>query len=130
MAHMLIIDDDDATRHYLRDLLEHEGHLVVESANGHDGLALMQSAVGRLIVLLDYLMPNFNGFDVLLAARANPALVRHHAIIIMTSLQYVIPIELAYLMTVADIPLLRKPFDVAELFEYVRDAEERLADDM
>ncbi len=129
MAHVLIVDDDADTRHYLRDLLEQEGYLTLESGNGHEGIVMMQSAVGQLIVLLDYLMPDFNGFDVLLAVRADPGLVRRHAIIIMTSLTYVIPVELAHLMTVADIPLLRKPFDLAQLLEFVRDAEKRLADD-
>lgn len=124
--HVLVIDDDDQTRMYLRYLLEDEGYGVLEASDGHEGLRLLHETATPLVVLLDYLMPQFNGFDVLQAVHADPGLLRRHSIIIMTSGGRIMPFELARLMTVADIPLLRKPFDCQRVLEEVADAAQRL----
>lgn len=126
MKHVLVIDDDDKTRRYLRCLFEDEGYAVDEAVDGHEGLAFLRAAPYSYLVLLDYLMPNFNGFDVLRAVHAEPGLFQRHAIIIMTSLKPVVPRELAYYMTRTNIPLLGKPFDLDELFEAVEDGWQRL----
>ncbi len=126
MTHVLIVDDDADTRKYLKALLLEEGYTVSEAADGHEGLRLMRDAARPLVVLLDYLMPEFNGFDVLRAVHADPGLFQRHSVVIMTSFGRIIPFELARFMTVADIPLLRKPFDIDQVLEAVGDAAERL----
>jgi len=126
VTHVLIVDDDADTRKHLRVLLSEEGYAVAEAADGHEGLRLMREAARPLVVLLDYLMPEFNGFDVLRAVHADPSLFQRHSVVIMTSFGRIIPFELARFMTVADVPLLRKPFDLDQVLEAVGDAAERL----
>jgi CheY-like chemotaxis protein len=127
MTQVLVIDDDEQTRTYLRYLLEDEGYRVAEADNGHEGLRIMRETASHLVVLLDYLMPEFNGFDVLRAVHADPGLLQRHSVIIITSYYGRIkPFELARFMTAADIPLLRKPFDYDQVLEEVAEASQRL----
>ncbi len=127
MKHVLVIDDDAQTRRYLAALLTDEGYDVQEVGDGHEGLAFLRTAPYNCVVLLDYLMPHFNGFDVLRAAHGQPGMFQRHAFIIMTSLGgRIVPGELAVLMTRLDIPLLHKPFDFDEVLEAVDDCWQRL----
>ena len=126
MATVLIIDDDAYIRMYLRVLLRDNDYEVEEAADGHEGLWLMRVATIPYVVLLDYMMPNFNGFDVLQAVHADDGLFVRHAVVIMTAHGPILPIELARFMTEADIPLLRKPFDFDAVLEAVAEAAQRL----
>ena len=126
MTTVLIVDDDTQIRMYLRALLRDNDYAVIEAVDGHEGLRLMREATTPYIVLLDYMMPNFNGFDVLRAVHADQGLFVRHAVIIMTAHGPILPIELARFMTEADIPLLRKPFDFDEVLEVVAEAERKL----
>ncbi|MBA3825020.1 MAG: response regulator [Ktedonobacterales bacterium] len=127
MKHMLVIDDDVETRHYLMALLTDEGYSVQEVGDGHEGLAFLRGAPYAYVVLLDYLMPNFNGFDVLRAAFGEPGMFQRHRFIIMTSLPgRIVPPELAVFMTNRDIPLLHKPFDFDDVLQAVEDSWQHL----
>ena len=71
MATLLIVEDETPIRTNLRQLLQLEGHQVIEAASGEAGLA----AVGRQrpdLVLCDILMPGIDGYAVLAALRGNP----------------------------------------------------------
>ena len=59
---MLIVEDDDAVRRFVRKTLEAEGYRVLEAANGSDALSLLdrhQDAVD--LVLTDVVMPGMSG---------------------------------------------------------------------
>jgi CheY-like chemotaxis protein len=127
MKHVLVIDDDEETRHYLIALLSEEGYSVQDVGDGHAGLAFLRAAPFSYVVLLDYLMPNFNGFDVLRTAYGEPGLFQRHGFIIMTSYPgRIVPAELAAFMTRLDLPLLRKPFDFDVVLQAVSDSWQRL----
>lgn len=126
MTTVLIVDDDATMRRYLRALLEDNDYCVEVAAEGHEGLAAMRAAPHPYVVLLDFLMPQFNGFDVLRAVHADAGLFARHAVIIMTAYSSIMPFDLARFMTMADIPLLRKPFEFDDVLEAVAEAEERL----
>lgn len=71
MATLLIIEDETPIRTNLRQLLQLEGHEVIEAASGEAGLA----AAGKLrpdVVLCDILMPGIDGYEVLAALRGDP----------------------------------------------------------
>src|SRR5690606_123411 len=63
---ILVIDDHDANRDLLRELLEREGHSVTTAGDGSEGLVKLREEDFDL-VLLDLIMPGMSGFDVLLA---------------------------------------------------------------
>lgn len=68
-SRILIVEDDDTMRSGLVDCLELEGYDVVEAANGRAGLDRARRGDCDL-VLLDVMMPEMTGFDVLKSLRA------------------------------------------------------------
>jgi signal transduction histidine kinase len=68
-----VVDDDANNREVLSRRLERQGHQVVAAANGKDALALL-AGQGFDLVLLDLMMPEMDGFEVLRQIKADPAL--------------------------------------------------------
>ena len=63
-AQVLVVDDDPKTRDMLRRTLQKAGWTVAEAANGREALEALERAKPAL-VLLDLLMPDMDGFEVL-----------------------------------------------------------------
>jgi signal transduction histidine kinase/CheY-like chemotaxis protein len=59
---VLLVEDDDATRATLRQMLEREGWTVAEAGNGRVALAQLAGGVPDAIVL-DLMMPEMDGFQ-------------------------------------------------------------------
>ncbi len=77
----LIIDDHALVRRMVRAILQEQGSATVDEATGGaDGLARLNQAASDgkpySTVFLDWSMPEMNGYDALLAVRADP---RHAA---------------------------------------------------
>ncbi len=74
MAHILVIDDDQAFRDMLRRTLERAGHRITEAADGAEALrALTQLAVD--LVITDIIMPGMEGIETIRALqRSHPHL--------------------------------------------------------
>jgi class 3 adenylate cyclase len=69
---VLIVDDNEDNRYTLQLLLEADGHEEIESASGGgEALALLKGRRFSL-VLLDMMMPDLNGDEVLRAIKGNP----------------------------------------------------------
>jgi len=66
---ILIVDDDETLRGGLVDCLELEGYEVAGAGDGREGLDRIRERAADL-VLLDVMMPEMTGFDVLRAMRA------------------------------------------------------------
>lgn len=62
MAKILIIDDEEQVRLYLRKILEPEGHEIVEAGNGKVGLQLYREEPADLIIT-DIFMPEKEGLE-------------------------------------------------------------------
>ncbi len=84
MARIVVMEDDAGTRALVIGVLHKSGHHVAQADNGADGLALVVKHTPDLIIS-DVQMPQLNGFEVVSAVRANPA-VAHIPIILLTSL--------------------------------------------
>jgi signal transduction histidine kinase len=69
---VLIVDDQEANRLLLRDLLESQGHEVAEAVDGVEALQRVADAAPD-VVLLDVGMPGIDGFEVCRRLKANPA---------------------------------------------------------
>jgi DNA-binding response OmpR family regulator len=72
MAHILVIDDDQATLQLLIIMLEHEGYQVSVASDGFQGLKLARKQRPDL-VLLDLMLPGIDGFEVCSRLRQEPA---------------------------------------------------------
>jgi len=82
-AQVLIVEDDADMRGLLRRLLQREGWTVAEAANGHDALEKLHAQRPQL-VLLDLIMPQINGFEVMEAMRRD-ATLKDIPIIVVTA---------------------------------------------
>ncbi len=68
MSKILIVDDEPSIRSLVRDVLELEGHEIIEAPDGPSALALVDSDDPALMVL-DIMMPGMSGLDVLRTLR-------------------------------------------------------------
>jgi signal transduction histidine kinase/CheY-like chemotaxis protein len=68
---LLVIDDDEVSRYLIRNVLGHGNLRIVEASNGRDGL---QKAIQEkpAAIILDLVMPDFSGFEVLQQLKENP----------------------------------------------------------
>ncbi len=81
-GNILVVDDTVEIRELLHSRLEQQGHNVIEAKNGREALNLMRN-VDLDLVLLDIMMPEMNGYQVLEEVRESPEL--HHIPIIVIS---------------------------------------------
>ncbi len=69
---ILVVDDEDRNRRLLAAILEAEGYVVLEAANGERALELARQSPPDL-VLLDIMMPDMDGYEVARALKADAA---------------------------------------------------------
>ncbi len=69
---ILIVDDDEASRYLLKTALADTRFSVAEASGGGEALRLIDKNTPALL-LLDLVMPDINGFEVLRRIRMNPA---------------------------------------------------------
>jgi len=81
---LLVVDDDEANRDMLARRLRRHGATVTLAANGLEALKLMRAQAFD-VVLLDLIMPGFDGYQVLAKMKADPAL-RDVAVIMISAL--------------------------------------------
>lgn len=115
---VLVAEDEETVRRFVRIVLEKEGFRVLEAENGMDALAVFEAAVPAPDVLLtDVVMPQMGGKE--LATRlvaAQPGL----KVIFMSG--FVRDSELLEGLNDRRAPFLQKPFDIEELARIVRAA--------
>jgi len=111
-GHILIVDDDDAIRALLMTVLRRRGLQADGARNGIE--ALEKLATRRYeVMLLDLMMPQMNGYEVLDQLAAQPATQRPLVLVLTAGL------EPRPLDTRIVIGMLHKPFDVELLVDTV-----------
>jgi CheY-like chemotaxis protein len=69
--HVLVVDDDGASRAIARGLLEREGYRVSEAADGSEGLVMLARGEAFDLMVLDLDMPTLGGRETLRAVRGS-----------------------------------------------------------
>lgn len=72
---LLLVDDNDVSRYIVREILDQPWLDIHEASNGTEALA----AIGRALpdaIVLDLLMPDISGFEILRQLRSDPATER------------------------------------------------------
>ena len=82
-ARLLVVDDDTETRYLLSAILEAEGYTTLLAASGSQALDIL-SRVSPAAILLDLLMPEMDGFEVLRRIRED-RLTRDIPVFILTA---------------------------------------------
>ncbi len=80
-GHVLVVDDNRVNRIKLARLLERQGHRVTVAEDGSQALKKLRSQEFD-ILLLDIVMPEMDGYEVLARIRADPALAAIPVIVI------------------------------------------------
>jgi CheY-like chemotaxis protein len=124
--HVLLVDDEADIRTLLRHLLQEEGFVVSEAADGMIALAHLKASAQPLVVLLDYRMPRMNGAEMLEAVTADPQLANRHAFIFVTANLPAFPPALHRLLAAEAIPVIQKPFQIVDILDHVEQAAVRL----
>jgi CheY-like chemotaxis protein len=126
MSVVLVVEDDVEIRATLRMALEDDGHAVLEARNGLDALAELRSHQGPMVVLLDLLMPLLSGEDILKSAAVDTELANHHAFILLTAADQSFKPSFTAVLKQLQVPVMRKPFDLDDLFEVITKAARRV----
>lgn len=69
---VMVVDDSRAMRGILRRMLVDAGFEVLEAANGREALDRLRAGESPELVLVDWNMPEMNGYDFICAVRAEP----------------------------------------------------------
>ena len=111
---ILVAEDDGVTREAIRDLLQAEGHHVLEAADGREAIDLWRTGKPGL-VLLDIMMPGASGYDVCRVIRRDDATV---PVAFLSAKSEEVDIVLGLELGADD--FIRKPFGKHELLARVR----------
>jgi len=104
---ILVVEDDDAIRDLLHDLLLDEGYVVQSARNGLEALGLVDSICPDLVIT-DIVMPKLDGFGFREAARQAGCQARF---ILMSAIARFGPWQ--------DAVFLPKPFEIDQLLTLV-----------
>jgi CheY-like chemotaxis protein len=118
---ILVVDDDADIRVLARHALTQDGHSVIEASGGAEGLALVESWSPDLLVL-DLLMPDQGGLDVLAILRARKS-TKLLPVLVLTGMDDEANIRAAFDLGATD--YVTKPFSVPQLAARVRACLER-----
>jgi CheY-like chemotaxis protein len=108
-AYVLIVDDEEEARESLRDVVELMGCSALLAASAKEALALLAESQPCLM-LVDLMMPDMTGAQLLEAMKRDPAL-RTVPVVISTSAPERAP---------RGVPLLPKPIDIDALCGMIR----------
>jgi CheY-like chemotaxis protein len=127
MAHVLVAEDDEATRAMLRMALEEAGHTVLEARDGAAALDVLRTRTRPLVVALDMMMTPVDGLHVLRAVRGDARLATQHRYVAMTAVPLShlnLPPDLSTLLVG---PVVAKPFRLADFLAAVDEAAGQLS---
>ncbi len=119
MLDVLVVDDLVAMRELLRLALELMGYDVAEAADGAAALAYLRATPRRTIVVLDSLLPDVDGVELLELIASDPRLAYEHTYLLMIDHQWALPDHSGAVLAALRVPLLFKPFDLNTMFESI-----------
>jgi DNA-binding response OmpR family regulator len=121
---ILVIDDDVTIRTLLGSTLTNKGFKVVSAENGRKGLELAKAQDDIDIILLDWMMPEMDGIEVLTELKRNGD-TEDIPVIMLTSKENSGDIE--YANSKGAIDYIIKPFKLFEVSEMVQKHLEKIS---
>ena len=109
---ILIAEDSDATRHYIRHVLTPHRYQILEACDGDDALRILKEQPDIDLLVVDHSMPGLSGFDLVKLLRQK--MKRHELIILGLSADTKGSLSAKFIKHGAD-DFLRKPFCPEEL---------------
>ena len=96
------------------------------ATNGQPALERLRTHPTGLVVLLDLMMPEMDGYALLQAVAAEAPLATQHAYILMSATVKTLPLRVVDLLRQLHLSSLQKPFDLEEVLAAVAHAAHRL----
>lgn len=121
MFKILIVEDDKFLRELIVAKLSKEGYVVVETADGEEGIKKIKEENPDLI-LLDLILPGIDGFEVLSQIKNDPT-VSSIPVIILSNLGQREDIERGLSLGAKDY-LIKAHFTPGEIIEKIKDTLE------
>jgi two-component system cell cycle sensor histidine kinase/response regulator CckA len=113
---ILIVDDEQPIREYLRRILSREGFEILESSNGREALKVFGEQAGKInLVLMDISMPQMDGQTCALHMLKD----RPHTPVIYMSGD-MNPAKMSAELTKSPMMFLSKPFTTEEILSHAR----------
>jgi two-component system, cell cycle sensor histidine kinase and response regulator CckA len=114
-CHVLVVDDEGAVRRFASRILQQDGHIVHEAADGAEALELIErGTVPVELVVSDIIMPRLNGVELMKALA-----VTHPQVPVILMSAYAQG-ELAKMGVLAPCGVVPKPFQAERLLREVR----------
>lgn len=113
---ILICEDDDGIRELLIEAIQGEGFEVSAARNGREALELLKRGPGRYLLLLDLMMPDISGYDILEQMNADPLLLGNNIVVVLSATGFVRPVSPGVVQKRMIQGMLRKPFELEDLF--------------
>jgi CheY-like chemotaxis protein len=114
---VLVVDDDSSIRRLLVLTLLRQGYQTLEACNGREALATMRAATPDLVIM-DLVMPQVSGWDVLIERAADPSLLRIPMIVVTASNTQKARADVLQKQVCA---VIAKPFDIDTVLKTVTD---------
>src|SRR5918996_2613176 len=107
---ILVVDDEENIRTYLKNLLVAKGYDVVPAQDGEEALARLQDGAAFSLIILDIVLPKMDGLEVLSRVRK---IAKQTPVIMLTGVDETGTIVKAMKLGASD--YLTKPFEEEEL---------------
>jgi CheY-like chemotaxis protein len=85
----MVVEDEDATREAMTELLGHEGFVVAAARDGLEALDLLAGNFAPDVIVLDWRMPRMGGLAFLRAIAGDPALARIPVVVCSSDGRYI-----------------------------------------
>jgi two-component system, chemotaxis family, chemotaxis protein CheY len=125
-AQVLVVDDDQSVRLMMTTVLDYAGYSVLEAQDGIEALAILRTSAYPLVVLLDWMMPQMSGEEVLQAVKDGTGALRRHAFVLVTANTPTRSPHLLELLRELCVPVMPKPFRLQHLLNTVAEHDRRI----
>jgi CheY-like chemotaxis protein len=109
---ILLVEDDEIVRRAIQMVLEWEGYQVDCASNGQEALDMLRAGARPGLILLDVMMPVLDGGQFREEQKRDPELASIPVIVVSAA---------SFAASVDAVSLVRKPFEVEELLNAIRD---------
>lgn len=117
---ILVVDDFTSIRNFVCSTLQRKGYSTLGASNGNEALKILTEKSGAVnLVLTDYNMPDFTGFDLLKKIKDNPATTNIPVIFLTTELSYQ---KMEAAQKAGLFAWIKKPYRSEEFFEKIERA--------
>lgn len=113
---ILICEDDDSIREILIEAIEGEGFEVSAVRSGREALERLRRGPGRYLLLLDLMMPDISGYDILERMNDDPLLLGNNIVVVVSATGFLRPVSPGVVQKRIIRGMLKKPFELEDLF--------------